>query len=432
MRNRAAIVCCLVLSAAAFQSVAAQPVAWKSAASATRPGPANSLAQSPAIHIKAADTNWKTWEAKGYQPSTLSSPGEIQPVSFDSFQPIIRAQGPGFDAGVPSVPPPEFGPGPGETPFNCSKAIKDSCEGQAPYPGGFWNQVTGVWTSITQPCGGRKPLESDHVFESFSSPVTNPFYFEDPRALTEIRPIFIYQNVPGDAPIYSGGDLAFFGIQGRLALTERFSLVVNKLGWSFQEVGTPTADIESGNGFSELWLGPKYTFIRSQQTDTLLAGGLTFEIPIGSADVIQDTGSLSLTPYMSFGQGFLESYYGKFHFLNTTGYSFAIDGERTDRLFSSFHLDFDILNQHRFYPFVELNWFLYPRSGDVRSLSFEGRDLINFGSDDVGGNNDLSIAAGMRFNFNRHIQLGGAAEFPLLERKDLMEFRLTFDVILRY
>ena len=41
-----------------------------------------------------------------------------------------------------------------------------------------------------EPAGGRACLvQSDHGFDNFISPVTNPSLFEDPRALTEVRPI---------------------------------------------------------------------------------------------------------------------------------------------------------------------------------------------------------------------------------------------------
>ena len=42
-------------------------------------------------------------------------------------------------------------------------------------------------------------FKSDHVFDGFISPVTNPFLFEDPRSLTEVRPIFMYPAGAGRA-----------------------------------------------------------------------------------------------------------------------------------------------------------------------------------------------------------------------------------------
>ena len=37
---------------------------------------------------------------------------------------------------------------------------------------------------------GRNMFQSDPEFTYFASPVTNPFFFEDPRSLTEVRPIW--------------------------------------------------------------------------------------------------------------------------------------------------------------------------------------------------------------------------------------------------
>ena len=39
-------------------------------------------------------------------------------------------------------------------------------------------------------------LPSDHCFDRFISPISNPFFFEDPRSLTEVRGIFIDNSLP--------------------------------------------------------------------------------------------------------------------------------------------------------------------------------------------------------------------------------------------
>jgi hypothetical protein len=198
-------------------------------------------------------------------------------------------------------------------------------------------------------------------------------------------------------------------------------------------VANPTPDVLGGSGFGELHLGPKYTFILNEASQTLLAGGLSFDLPIGSSRVVQNTGDLSLRPYVSFGQNFLKfDGIGSFNFLNTTGYSFSTDNQRTDFFFSSFHLDFDVFGWHRLYPLVELNWFYYTQNGGARNLGFEGRDLINFGSTGVSGSHDVSMALGARYKCSECIQIGGAFEFPLMGREDLLDYRVTFDVIFRY
>lgn len=351
------------------------------------------------------------------------------PISGD----LIRRQA---TQGVPAVPPPPV-PGTagiGKEPYNCAvppDPIAPPVPGPmtgVPQQGG----VMGFVNSIIAPPAGRKVLQSDHAFDSFISPMTNPFFFEDPRSLTEIRPIYMYQPTPNSNPIFAGGNINVFALQGRVAVTERLSFVIQKLGWLWFDVNNPMGQFQTNSGFTELWLGPKYTFIRDEVSKTLLAGGLTFEIPVGSGSIFQNTGSLSLRPYLSFGQEFLQTSYGRFHFLNTTGYDFAVDGKRSQFFFSSFHLDYDVLNWQRIYPFVELNWFAYTVNGNVQNLNFEGRDLINFGSQHVSGNNDLVIATGARYKITPHIILGAAVSFPLLNNKDLLAFRATFDAIFRY
>jgi len=276
---------------------------------------------------------------------------------------------------------------------------------------------------------GRELFQSDHCFPGFVSPVTNPFLFEDPRALTEVRPIYIYQHTPNSNYIFQGGSINFFGTQLRLAATERLSFVFNKLGLIWTNPKDPL--FPEGNGLAELDLGAKYTFLRNEDCGRIGAVGITFQIPAGPAKVFQDTGNLSFAPYFSFAQNFLRSDYGSFNFLSTTGYAFA-DRQRSEYLFSSYHLDYDIGNLHKIYPLVEMNWYYYTRSGNARPLGFEGRDLINFGSNGVSGENCVTIATGARYKFNENVQTGMAVEFPLTSPRDLVGFRLTADLIFRY
>src|SRR5262249_59512482 len=91
----------------------------------------------------------------------------------------------------------------------------------------------GRFTDLVKPCdtcsGQHGWLQSDHCFDNFVSPVTNPFLAEDPRALTEVRPIFMIQTIPNSQPLYQGGNIEFFGMRAILAVTERLSFTQNKL-----------------------------------------------------------------------------------------------------------------------------------------------------------------------------------------------------------
>jgi hypothetical protein len=352
---------------------------------------------------------------------------------------VVRGQAP--DA--PGLPPPPPPPGPdggippaGDERYNCGVATENPGPGHPVLEGGrrFLAGIPWPWAGSPgpEPAGGRKRFQSDHCFDNFISPVTNPFLFEDPRSLTELRPVFIYQSIPKKNWLFGGGNIEDFALQGRLALTDRWSLVVNKLGFIAIQPDSKLF-VPDRTGFSEIDIGPKYTFLRNDCSKTLGAVGLTFQIPVGNSNVFQDTGTLSLVPYLSMAQQFGNSSYGSFDAMGTVGYAFSTDNKRSEYLFTSLHLDYNIANANKYYPFVELNWFHYTEGGKTRSLGFEGADLINFGSAHVGGDdNNLSIAVGARYKFSECLQTGIAAEFPLLGRRDLMDFRLTVDLIWRY
>jgi hypothetical protein len=275
-------------------------------------------------------------------------------------------------------------------------------------------------------------FQSDHTFDNFASPVSNPFLFEDPRALTEIRPIFIYQRIPGGQPDFLGGNLSFFGTQLRVALTDRWSLVFNKLGglWINPDDRSPIA---GDGGFAELWLGPKYTFVRNDAAGRVMAGGLMFQIPTGSRSVFQDTGTLSVVPYVSYAESFgKELRLGGFNVMATTGYSVSTNKARSDYFYASAHIDWNVGNLNRFYPLAELNYTLYTTNGGANpNIGSEGRDLINFGGQ-ARGNGMLSAAFGARGKITESAQLGAAFEIPIAGNRDLFRYRFTIDFILRY
>ena len=273
-------------------------------------------------------------------------------------------------------------------------------------------------------------FRSDHMFDGFISPVSNPFLAEDPRSLTEVRPIFIYQKVPDGQRDFRGGNVSFFGAQARVAITDRWSVVFNKIGGISVNTGSgsPFAD---DTGFAELWLGPKYTFYRGEDNGAIVAAGLQFQLPVGSKATFQDTGTLSLVPYVTYGQNFLRDFrLGSFNSIIASGYSFSTDNQRSDYYWLSAHLDFDAGNLHRFYPLAELNWFLYTSSGKAMPIGSEGRDLINFGGQAKNGL--LTGTLGGRVKITESAQFGAGFEVPLAGPKDIFRYRFTLDFILRY
>jgi hypothetical protein len=389
------------------------------------------------------------------RPVTPSAP--VTPVAWSGTDSgprvIVRAQSDGLPppapppvgGTAPPFPPPPPPPGPPTMPpppgitYNpgdpyLNGAVPDT---NPPAGTGFWDKTKAIFDLQSGPfCGsaGRRPFQSDHCFDGFISPISNPFLFEDPRALTELRPQFLWQTIPSKNPVFHGGNIEFFGVQGRVALTDWLSIVVDKLGGIWINPNGAAVPPFDGNrsGFAEINIGPKWTFLRNTRSGTLGALGLIFEIPTGSASVFQNTGSLSLVPYLTMGQNFGRSSYGSFNALGEIAYSFATDDKRSDFFMTSLHLDYDIGNLHKIYPLIELDWRYYTKNGGAQDLNFEGGDLINFGSTDISGRNNLLLAAGMRYKFNECFQMGAAVEFPIVGTKDLENFRLTLDLIIRY
>jgi hypothetical protein len=381
--------------------------------------------------------------AVGAVPDRPAVDAQVIPASYQTPElppPVTQVQA--LDLPAPAAQPPPVPPpvstgvpvAPAEQ-YNCGVATGEAAAGE-----GFWARIRG-WCSNIPGCGGGpfEPttthhwFESDHCFDNFISPVTNPFLFEDPRSLTEVRPIFIYQATPLGNPVFHGGDIEFFGLQARLAITDRFSIVLNKFGETWMEPHAPDPLFEPHAGFSEIWVGPKFTFWRNEQCGYLGAVGLTFQIPEGDGKVFQNTGDLGLVPYLSFGQHLFKDFtYGSFNALETVGYQFATDSVRSENVFLSLHLDYDVGNLHRFYPLMEFHYFYYTRNGKNVDESFEGRDLFNFGSEHVNGHSEASLAFGGRVKLNECVQFGLAGEFPLTNHHDLMDWRITADVIFRY
>ncbi len=461
MRRIAMIGACLALLLG-LNAGSAEEILWRPAG--PNP-PAQTSATVPIVTLGRAVPIITPGRPQPIEPIATSSIGEPTPPSKDALPAgycgpsslclgipnvLVRGQmadsppgppAPGPFGGAPAAAPgPPPGPGPaggGDDAYNCGVDNMGK-------PGTVWERfcdgfkhcfddIKGGVSGAFQEGRGRKMFQSDTEFEEFSSPVSDPFFFLDPRSLTEIKPLLIWQGTRSSNPIYAGGSNFFFGLQGSVALTEHISFKFSELGitWSNPENPDHVPGFSSAAGLSELHLGPQITFYRNPQTKTLAAAGLTFELPVGSGRVFQNTGGVGFVPYVSFGQNFLGSTWGSFNFLNTTGW--AGGAERSGFFFSNFHLDYNVKNLDRFFPLVEINWQAYTNSGTVRDVGFEGGDLFNFGSKYVAGENELLLNLGGRVKINDFWQVGAAVGFGLLHGGDHMDgVRLMVDMIFRY
>ena len=140
-------------------------------------------------------------------------------------------------------------PGAGTNQLSAQDAVKPVQEGvtteQITSPQSFGPSIEWVSYDLFQP--------SDHGFDSFISPMTNLVYFEDPRALTEIRPFFFNHKVPLAA---GGGSVQLYGAQIRMRLTENISLIAIKDGYA------TTSNAILDNGWADIAAGLKFTLLR--------------------------------------------------------------------------------------------------------------------------------------------------------------------------
>lgn len=272
-------------------------------------------------------------------------------------------------------------------------------------------------------CDSRPMFLSDHDFDSFIGPITNPILSKDPRSNTYVRPMFINNHIPGDHALGAGSG-QIYAMQVNIALTERLSLIADKDG---------IARIDSDGGIHDSgWLnlaaGLKYTFWRDVECQTIAAAGFMFEAPWGEESVFQGRGSGVFTSFITGGQKIGEN----IHVLNTFGYQFAANTHYNSNFFyDSFHIDYGICGW--LYPLAELNWFHYTKGGDqLPSFVGEGDGLLNLGTNGVEGNNLVTVAFGAKAKVSCNIEVGAAWEFPITGRKDLIENRLVTELILRY
>lgn len=270
---------------------------------------------------------------------------------------------------------------------------------------------------------GRRPLESDRAFPGFIGPTSNAILSKDPRSLTEARFLFINNMIDPASPLGSG-DWQLYAVQLRLAVTERLAIIVDKGGYLVANTAIGPRD-----GWMDLAAGLKYTLIRDVENQFLVTTGLMFEPQTGEASVFQNHGDGLFTLFATTGKEIAE----KNHLLATAGYQFPVNGdENSSYYYLSLHVDRQIAGW--LYPLAELNWLHYVAGGNrgIPPAFGEGDGMINLGTSGVAGNDLVTLACGLKAILTPHAETGVAWEFPISNRHDMLNNRLTVEFILRY
>jgi hypothetical protein len=301
---------------------------------------------------------------------------------------------------------------------------------------------------------------AEDPFADFVSPVTNPTNFEDPRSTTEFRPIYMYHKISREFAQSSGvngGDSHIMLIQGRVAMSERFSLILSKAGYVWLR---PKAEVpgilEQKDGWANTAFGMKYAVLRDAYQRAIGTIGLRYEAPSGTDGVLQGkvfpntitdaSGNVVVKSVRGDGvmNPFLSAAWGpsKLHLMGYAGWRIPINGVDSTFFDFSVHADYRVYTPIGFlYPLIELNWIQTLDGGRRVNSSEEGFDFFNFGSRRAGGNGVVTLAAGARMRLAErvpvmnqrflNIDLGAAFEAPVTAREDFMDWRVTSDLIFR-
>ena len=262
-------------------------------------------------------------------------------------------------------------------------------------------------------------FETDHDFDEFISPMTNPVFFEDPRMLTEARFIFANHHLP-DA---LGGDNAqLYALQIRARLTENLSLIATKDGYLVSQ--SPILD----DGWADIALGLKLSLFTNPDTQFLLSTGFTYELPTGQARALQGNGDGEFNIFLTGGVEVFDNV----HWVSAGGVRLPADRTVENQVaYWSNHFDAR-LGESGLYVFSETNWYHWLRDGAAFPLPLGGLDIFNLGGVGVANNNVVTTALGVKLKPADNVEVGLAYEIPLTNRKDVLQDRVTFDFIVRY
>jgi hypothetical protein len=263
-------------------------------------------------------------------------------------------------------------------------------------------------------------LPSDHCFDNFISPLSNPFFFEDPRSLTEARGIFIDNSLPSDI---GGGDAQVYAAQLRGRLTDRLSVIAPRL--SYFQVNQSGGG--APRGFLSAPIGVKYNFIRDVEEQFLVSAGMTYFIP-GSAGAFSNLGGGDFHFFLTAGKEIFDCG----HWLSATGFRIPEDSNFGTQLwYWSNQWDYELPGH--IYPLAGINWFHWMRNaGNNFTNGFAGLDLIDLPTSGVAGTDVVSSVVGLKWKPSCNFELGGGFEFPLTNRTDILHNRAYVDVIFRY
>lgn len=156
-------------------------------------------------------------------------------------------------------------------------------------------------------------------------------------------------------------------------------------------------------------------------TGNISTGGIDFQ-----GDGAQSDGGSGLIDLFVTGA----KAYGKLGVQGSTGVDLALDGDHDSSFWHwAGSLNYELFKN--FFPLIEINGLTTIDDGNRTGIaSFEGNDIVNFGSTDSG--TVVTFAAGARYKFNNHFQLGAGYERAVSGQKDLFDWRTNLDLVISF
>ena len=281
--------------------------------------------------------------------------------------------------------------------------------------------------------GFVRAADTANWLDNTISPVSNPIFFEDPKITSEVRPVYMYHNLP-DQFDYKGGHAALGGrvqvaaVQLRYAINDRLSVIATKDGYiEFQ----PQHSLPHAYGFADLAAGLKYNVINDPDKQLLLTPGFTITVPTGSTEVFQGRGSAEWNLFVSAEKGL-----GNFHLTGNAGLRLPDNlAEQSAQIHYSLQADYYTCQY--FIPFVAANGYTILNNGhrnivDGVPLNTELYDLINSGSTGAAGSTEFTVGTGFRTRITKNVDLGFAYEGGVVEPVGIFDNRFTVDAIGRF
>ena len=284
-----------------------------------------------------------------------------------------------------------------------------------------------------KPCGLPKwlglPARDADAFDDFARPITN-IQFHHPFVRSEARFLFVHHWFP-DTSVVDGGWLRAYALQINAKLTDELVFTAYKDGF----VELEADGLPDGSGFADIAIGLKYKAWEDVESSSIFSVGLGYELTWpGDEEVLEGEGDGFADLYGSYATKF-----GDVNFIGTAGIMLPKDSDEDVRTAHwHMHVDFPT-SDGTFAPLLEVNAFHYLDDaernagfGPTVPLKAEAFDYTTLGSGGVDGHTAMTIGAGFRWSISDDITFGAAYEVPLGGRTDLLDRRLTMDLVFRF